>query len=302
MKARVVLLYNNKAPERSNFRNSNGISWYIGTEEIKILFDVGWKGSTLLHNMEQIGISPDDIDILILSHAHIDHTGALPDFLEARTTSTPLLVIAHPAILEPKRAARILNIGLPEIETELKEKTRLHLTDSPYAIGPYIFTTGEISERGEKDGTGWVMQHQTDGRWSTDPILDDLSLVLSTKKGLILICGCCHAGLLNTCNHVNEMVHSRIIHVLGGTHTRSFSSDEMEYIADKLELEYGLPRLSLGHCVGRKQLQYLSGRFGSDNVDELEVGTEFIFELSAPDPFELEAFTLGRHGKTKIRQ
>ncbi len=288
MNARLVVLYNNKAPANSPFKSSNGLSWYLEFEDQHILFDLGLKGSTLLHNMEQIGISPDDIDILVLSHAHIDHTGALPDFLKARTTAKKLLVIAHPSVLEPKRAARLLNIGLPDLDLELKQRVRLQMTDAPYAINPFVFTTGEISDRSEKDGTGWVMQHLFDGHWSTDPILDDQSIVLSTKKGLIVICGCCHAGLINTCNHVKNMVHSRIIHVLGGTHTRSFSRDQMEYIGDKLELELELPNLSLGHCVGRKQLQYLKDRFGTKLVGELEVGDEFTFELSVPDPMVMQ--------------
>jgi 7,8-dihydropterin-6-yl-methyl-4-(beta-D-ribofuranosyl)aminobenzene 5'-phosphate synthase len=288
MKARAVVLYNNKAPPESEFKGSNGLSWFIELEDQNIMLDVGYKGSILIHNMEQLGLHPDDIDTLILSHAHIDHTGALTEFLEARSPSKTLKIIAHPSILEPKRAFRLLNIGLPNLDESLKKRTNLQLTSAPYAINPFVFTTGEIFDRTEKDGTGWVMQHFSNDTWTVDPILDDLSLVLSTKEGMITICGCCHAGLINTCNHVSSMVQSKITHILGGTHTRSFTSSEMEYIADRLELDYEIPRLSLGHCVGRKQFQYLQGRFGSKLVDEIRVGSEYKFTLSAPDPVEMD--------------
>ena len=288
MIARAIVLYNNKAQSESNYKRSNGLSWFIELESQNIMLDVGWNGSVLLHNMKQAGVHPNDVDILIFSHAHIDHTGAFADFLSARTTSEKLTVIAHPSILEPKRAFRMLNIGFPEIDKHLKKKVNMKLTSAPFAINPFVFTTGEITNRIEKDGTGWVMQHRHNDHWSTDPILDDQSLVLSTKKGMIVICGCCHAGLLNTCEHVRNMVHSKIVHILGGTHTRSFSTTEMEYISDKLELEYEIPKLSLGHCVGHKQFKFLQERFGSPIVDEIQVGSEFQFELSAPDPLEIK--------------
>ena len=62
----------------------------------------------------------------------------------------------------------------------------------------------------------------------------------------------------------------------------------MEYISDKLELEYEMPHMSLGHCVGHKQYKFLQSRFGSTIVDEIQVGSEFQFELSAPDTVELK--------------
>jgi 7,8-dihydropterin-6-yl-methyl-4-(beta-D-ribofuranosyl)aminobenzene 5'-phosphate synthase len=175
----------------------------------------------------------------------------------------------------------LINIGLPTLENNLGKTVSFILDDYPIAINPYLHTTGEIRERLDKDGTGWVMQHCVNGKWEKDPILDDMSLVLETPQGLVLICGCCHAGLLNTLAHVKKNFDQKVIHVLGGTHMRSFPKEELEYVAKVLEHTYGLPKLSLGHCTGRKQIKWLRERFGSEIVEPIYVGSEFRFKARA---------------------
>ncbi|MGY5854704.1 MAG: MBL fold metallo-hydrolase [Candidatus Thorarchaeota archaeon] len=277
MRVRIVALYNNEPLPNSRFSGSNGLSWFLDFGDQRILFDVGYKGRTLLHNMRQIGIHPDDIDTVVLSHAHIDHTGSLPSLLQARTIETPLTVIAHPSVMERKKAARLLNIGLPKLNSRLSRRVKWVLERNLYQINHYLHTTGEISIRDEKDGTGRIMLHQTDNGWEQDPILDDMSLVLETDEGLVLICGCCHAGLLNTCAHVRGTFGREIVYIMGGTHMRSFSEEELSHVAGVLESEYNTPRMSLGHCTGRKQVRWLQDRFGPEKVINLYAGQEYAF-------------------------
>jgi 7,8-dihydropterin-6-yl-methyl-4-(beta-D-ribofuranosyl)aminobenzene 5'-phosphate synthase len=281
MQVRIIALYEDTLEPGSTLKASRGMSWYIEFENQRILFDTGMCGKILLYNMNKLNLHPNDINKIVLSHAHIDHTGGLLEFLKCRTASNTLPIIAHPDVVEKKRAARLFDIGLPKISHDLGKQVSFLLDDRPYAINPYLCTTGEITERLDKDGTGWVMQHCVNGKWEKDPILDDLSLVLETPKGLILICGCCHAGLLNTLAHVKETFGKDVIQVLGGTHMRSFPKEEMEYIAKVLEHTYGLPKLCLGHCTGRKQTKWLMDKFGSDIVEPIHVGSEFQYVTRA---------------------
>jgi 7,8-dihydropterin-6-yl-methyl-4-(beta-D-ribofuranosyl)aminobenzene 5'-phosphate synthase len=281
LQARVLAVYEDKSPPSGELKASRGMSWYIEFENQRILFDVGMRGKVLLHNLNELLIHPDDIDILVLSHAHMDHSGGLPDFLRKRTRKDLLPIIAHPDIVETKRAARLIDIGLPKLDNGLSKCVSFMLDERPIAINPFLHSTGEIRDRLDKDGTGWVMQHRVNGKWEKDPIYDDLSLVLETPQGLVLICGCCHAGLLNTLAHVKRTFGQDIIQVLGGTHMRSFPKEELEYIAKVLEHTYGLPKLRLGHCTGRKQIDWLTRRFGPEIVEPLHVGSEFKFEVRA---------------------
>jgi len=190
MEVRVISVYNDEVLPDSGLQGSRGISWYIELPEKGVLFDTGMKGEVLLRNLSQLGLHPDGIDTVILSHAHNDHTGGLAALLAARTKETPVVIIAHPAVLESKRAARLMDIGMPELDLYLQERVVFRLSFDPVAIADCLYTTGEIACRSEKDGTGWIMQHFNEGEWKQDPILDDLSLILRTKEGLVLICGC----------------------------------------------------------------------------------------------------------------
>ena len=119
-------------------------------------------------------------------------------------------------------------------------------------------------------------------------MLDDQSLVLDTTEGLVLITGCCHAGLLNTMEHVQKMINKPFKAIIGGTHMVRFSKEEVEQVADVLEKEYGLPDLYLNHCTDNLPIplikktpvtKILKKRFGENKVKTCSVGTEFIFEI-----------------------
>lgn len=281
MQVRIVAVYEDRSSPNKELKAARGMSWFFEFENQRILFDTGMRGNILLKNLNELMIHPDDIDKVVLSHAHMDHTGGLPEFLRNRTRKDILPIIAHPDIAEPKRAARLIDIGLPKLENDIGRRVSFLLSDRPVAVNPFLHTTGEIRDRLDKDGTGWVMQHCVNGKWKKDPIHDDISLVLETSDGLVLICGCCHAGLLNTLAHVKRTFGQEIIQVLGGTHMRSFPKEELEYIARVLEHTYNKPKLRLGHCTGRKQIDWLIRRFGPEIVEPIHVGSEFQFKARA---------------------
>ena len=139
MKVRVLALYEDNKDPSGKMKSARGMSWLLEFEDQRILFDVGMRGRILLHNLECLGLHPDDIDVLVLSHAHMDHTGGLPDFLRERSETKPIQIIAHPAILEKKRAARLKSIGLPNLDSELRRKIVLGFTNETFPINPFLF-------------------------------------------------------------------------------------------------------------------------------------------------------------------
>lgn len=120
-------------------------------------------------------------------------------------------------------------------------------------ILPKLSTTGEIpvAERPEKPGIAKGAFHEADGRREWDPILDDISLILQAKDGLVLIAGCCHAGLLNTCKRATELFITKIQAIVGGTHMLEYSKEDVEHVGDVLENAYGTPELHLNHCTDK---------------------------------------------------
>jgi len=197
-----------------------------------------------MHNMKRLEINVDEIDKLVLSHGHRDHTGGLDVFLKARTAAKPMPIIAHPSVLE-HRSAKIwifhIPIGLSDLSRELAEKTEMQLTKEPVEVLPKLSTTGEISivERPEKPGIATNIFHKVDGQHKWDPAIDDLSLVLQTRDSLVIITGCCHAGLLNTCAKAMRLFDDNIKAVIGGTHMMEYSEEDVKHVGDVLENLYG---------------------------------------------------------------
>jgi 7,8-dihydropterin-6-yl-methyl-4-(beta-D-ribofuranosyl)aminobenzene 5'-phosphate synthase len=213
--AKIVNVYNNVAPPDRNLRGGHGSSYSITIDGREILFDVGWRGRKLMHNIHVLGIDVDKIERLVLSHGHRDHTDGLAHFLKARTTNTRLPIVAHPDAIEPKSMKLSIfriRLGLPKLSTKLAEKTEFQLTKDSVEVLPKLFTTGEIPvvERPEKPGIVSGAFHKVDGKHVWDPVVDDLSLVLQVKDGLVIVTGCCHAGLLNTCAKATQLFGQKI--------------------------------------------------------------------------------------------
>jgi len=281
---RILNVYNNEALPAKDLKSGHGASYHITNGDKEILFDVGWKDNKLMHNIHALGINVDKIDKLVFSHGHRDHADGLVSFLEARTAATPIPVIAHPDALEAK-SARIwifnIRLGLPKLGQELAKKVEFQLTKDSVEVLPKLFTTGEIpiAERPEKPGIVSGAFHKVDGRREWDPVVDDLSLVLQAKDGLVIVTGCCHAGLLNTCAKAIRLFGQRIKAIIGGTHMLEYSREDVEHVGDALENLYGTPELYLNHCTGKKAIEQLRSRFESDVVYDCFVGTELTFEI-----------------------
>lgn len=283
MDVKIVNIYNNEALPTKGLESGHGESFHITTGDQEILFDSGWKGKKLMHNMNKLGINPNKIDKLVFSHGHSDHTGGLPAFLKARTVSTPIPIIAHPAFLEPKSVKMLIfhfPMGFPKLSEKFKEKVEFQLTKNPVEVLPKLSTVGEITivERQEKPGIEKRVFHKVDGQRKWDPVIDDLSLVLQTKDGLVLITGCCHAGLLNACAKATKLFNDKIKAILGGTHMVNYSREDVEHVGDVLENLYGTPELHLNHCTGKEAIEQLRKRFGSEIVHDCHVGTELVYQ------------------------
>lgn len=294
MKVVVKNVYSNEGFTSKNLKGDHGQSFYIEIDNNAILIDTGTKGKILLQNMYELGISPDTIDKIFLTHGHYDHTLGLSGLLDAINPANPIPIIGHPGILE-KKIAKIAfikkNIGFPELTEEQKNKIDLQLTLEPVELVNGLTTTGEISIRPYRDGSEKSALHYKDDEFVADPVIDDQSVVLDTKEGLVLVTGCCHAGLLNTLAHVKRMKNKPFKTIIGGTHMVRFSQKEVSEVADVLEQEYGAPDLYLNHCTDNlpkplslvvkktKATELLRERFGNEKVKDCPVGTKLTFKI-----------------------
>ena len=292
MKAQILNLYSNEKESGSILKNDHGQSFLISIGDEQILFDLGEKSHLLLHNMAELKIHPDEITKLVLSHGHRDHTGGLPGFLDNRLKKEMVPLFAHPDFREEKIAKIAffkMPLGCPDLTQEQENKLDIQLSKEPQQIAPYLKTTGEITGRNEKDGVEQMAMHWEDGKLVVDPILDDLSLVLSTREGEVIIAGCAHSGILNICNYVKKSTGGKIIAIIGGTHMVRYTPQEVIHVANQLKNVYDYPDLYLNHCTDKlpipftkktKTIDILKKRFGQEKVKNCFVGTEITFECN----------------------
>jgi len=175
---------------------------------------------------------------------------------------------------------KLFDIGFSNFDPNLKDKINYVLVKDSYKINDYLYTTGELNAYPYDTPLSKKMVHYNNGKWEKDPIIDDLSLVIKSKDGLVLICGCCHSGLLNVCSYASKVFNTRISTIIGGTHMLFFSKKEIENIAKTLEEEFGKPKLYLNHCTRKKKIKQLEQYFGDNIVQNMSVGTKLIVNLT----------------------
>ncbi len=268
---KVTCLVDNAVKAQSPFWGEHGLSFLIEQDNRRLLFDTGATDSVLLHNLNQVQLSLRDIDAIALSHSHPDHTGGLPQLLMQREA---VPVYAHPDLLRPRyvrRNGETTPKGLPMTADALEKHAELRLDASPREIFPGIWTTGAITERDEPEGRSPHHLVRTEEGWVPDPYLDDMSLVLKTSGGFFVLCGCCHAGLLNTLDHVYSHFGQMPIAVVGGTHLIGASKKQLEHTVERLRA-MGTPKLHLNHCTGPGAFVTLASAF-QGRVNDCPAGT-----------------------------
>jgi 7,8-dihydropterin-6-yl-methyl-4-(beta-D-ribofuranosyl)aminobenzene 5'-phosphate synthase len=272
-------LVDNTAQRSSSYRGEHGVSFLIRTPDGAVLFDTGQSGDVLLHNAAALDVDFSAVQAVALSHAHYDHTGGLPAVIPHLRPGLPLY--ANPDLFRPRYsedadgAARSIGLAMPR--EALTAAFELRLSPDPVAMIPGVWTTGVIANRPLFEGRSTRhFVYGDDGQRSPDPYADDLSLVLQTDEGLVIVCGCCHAGLLNTLAHVRDHFDGPIRAVIGGTHLAAASPADLTLTIEQLENRYDHPTLYLNHCSGERAIAALAGAF-PDRVNPCPAGTQLAF-------------------------
>ncbi len=190
-----------------------GFSCLVETKDKTLLFDTGADSETLLYNMEKLKIKPEDVDIIVLSHIHQDHIGGLSGFLEKNSNVIVYLPESFPANFKNDIKAR---------------KARVIEVNNATRIIEGVYSTGQL-------GT----------------FIKEQSLLIATEKGLVIITGCAHPGIVNIIEKAKQLTNQDIYLVIGGFHLSSARDSKLREIINsfrKLEVEKVAPC----HCSGNR--------------------------------------------------
>ncbi len=265
MATTLTVITENTVPAKAGgLYAEHGFALFLDRPESKILFDPGPAGIATLNNAPRLGIDLRAADGMVLSHGHMDHTGALPGVLRVMAKRVP--VYAHPDVFTDRYAKlgeRMIYVGLPfKREALVGMGAAFDLSTDFREIVPGVYLSGEIPRRRTFETGDAELFVKQDGEFLRDPLKDDQSLAVETAEGLGLILGCCHSGLINTIDHFQSRLPGKPIHtVMGGTHLEFAPAEQLRETIGILK-GLGLKRLGLSHCTGLRAGARLAQELG----------------------------------------
>jgi 7,8-dihydropterin-6-yl-methyl-4-(beta-D-ribofuranosyl)aminobenzene 5'-phosphate synthase len=263
MEVKITTLAENTA--ELGFLAEWGLSMLVEADGVKVLFDTG-AGNAAVHNAALMDIDFATVDKIVISHGHHDHTGGLREVL-ARMNK-PVEIIAHPDIWAAKYGKWGKHeehyAGMP-FRRELLENlgARFNLTASPVKITPRFMTTGEIPMITDYEVIDSGLFDKDTGEMLPDELKDDLSMVIDTDFGLVVILGCAHRGIVNTIRQAQKVTGKPEVYcAIGGTHLLNADIGRWALTAGDLK-EIGVQHLGVSHCTGFEASSYLAQEFGN---------------------------------------
>jgi 7,8-dihydropterin-6-yl-methyl-4-(beta-D-ribofuranosyl)aminobenzene 5'-phosphate synthase len=251
VKFRITILCDNSVGPISGTLGEHGFSALIEPSQGEsLLFDTG-QGLTLLHNARRMNKDLSAVGNVVLSHGHYDHSGGLLPLL---TEHGPKQIYAHPGVFTPrfrlKDTGECYQIGIPHNRDQLEVTGGVfHLSEDFREIAPGMYLTGNVPRSTTFETGDQGLYCDCTGQ-DLDATPDDQSLILETERGLVVILGCCHAGLVNTLEHVAYSIGRRDIYaVIGGTHLGFCGQNQLEMTISALK-NWGVQKVAASHCTG----------------------------------------------------
>nr|WP_321023022.1 MBL fold metallo-hydrolase [Clostridium neonatale] len=192
------------------------VSYYIEDEDVKLLLDVGYS-DIFLKNASKMNIDLSELDSIIISHGHDDHTLGLKYYFN-QNYNDDISLIAHPDAFYYKMYDD-LKICSPYSKDEISEKCALILSRTPIKISKNITFLGEIPSSNTFEKRKIIGKTLINNKFVDDYVLDDSALVYKNDKGIYIITGCSHSGICNICEYAKNICNDdRIIGIIGGFH------------------------------------------------------------------------------------
>ncbi|MGM0445857.1 MAG: MBL fold metallo-hydrolase [Bacillota bacterium] len=274
----TVLVDNNTSIDKY-FKGEAGLSYYIKEGDTNILFDVGYS-DIFIGNSHKMNVSIKDVDYLVLSHGHIDHTGGLDPLIKYYSETLEKKedypkIIAHPDCFESKYYKDNTSIGINISKGLLNNLFDIQETIGPVWITDKLVYMGEIRRDNDFEAQkplgyiNWIDEN------SKDYLFDDTALAYISKEGLVIITGCSHSGICNIVEQAKQVTKiDNVVDIIGGLHLRNPDQDKMEKTKKYIK-DLNLKKLHACHCtdlLSKAELSKVS------NLKEVGVGMKISYE------------------------
>ncbi len=249
--------------------------------ERRVLFDTGMTPDGAAENMRRLGLSLDEIEAIILSHGHFDHTIGLDGLTRALRGKRPPIIV-HPDVWTHRRIAIPGRepYGLPVTSKSALQEAGFEIIENrepSLLLGGVLLVTGEVERTTEFEQGFPIHQADRDGEWQPDPLIpDDQSAVLNVRdKGLVVLTGCGHAGVVNIVRYARKLTGvDRVYAVIGGFHLNGPLFEPIIPATCEALAELAPEVIVPAHCTGWRATHALAATF-PDAFIQNSVGTRY---------------------------
>lgn len=244
-----------------NLKSQHGLSFLVTDDNIKILFDTA-QNQDFICNAIAMNESLKDIDYVVLSHGHYDHTGGLESFL--RINKKAKIIMSKYAVEDKysNSTGEIRDIGFELRDRYQEFENEFIFIDDYYKISDNIEIYSNIEMKNDFESTEKRLFVKRENEYIKDNFDDEIYMVIKKKEKLNLITGCAHRGIVNILNGISEITGVKEYGaVIGGIHTKGNGRERAEKTAEEL-IKIGADKYYLNHCTGVEEYTILKGIIG----------------------------------------
>ncbi len=274
---RVTALMENNPSEHKLLKNEHGLSFYIETPDIRLLFDCGGSENTI-YNAHRLGISLKKLDAVVISHSHYDHAAGYRSLIEAGLGSDVLYT--GPNFFEKKYATdgvkyTDLSAGF-DLQFLHDHKINNVITSGLTKLSKHIYVISGFVRKYDFEKIQDRFVRLTKNGFIKDDFIDEQSLVIEHDNNLIVFVGCSHPGILNMLTHIHNVFEKPIEAVYGGTHLVEADEERIQQTLSVLT-ELGVTTCGFCHCTG-KFAEDIAKKYGGIFTCHLACGDTIFFK------------------------
>ncbi|GKX27885.1 MBL fold hydrolase [Vallitalea longa] len=278
MKFTITTLIENSKGEHLGLINEHGISFLIEMDNKKILFDTGQSGD-FIKNAATLGKDLNDIDTVILSHGHYDHTGGFRKLVENVTSDFRLYVHNNAFIKKysyDNTHYKFLGNSFTKDFISENNIESHYVTEDILEVhkGIYIISNFERVTPYEKTNPRFYLENGDEH--ILDHFNDEIMLAIDTEEGLVVILGCSHPGVINMLKTLIKRTGKKINTIIGGTHLVRADEDRINETINAFK-SMDIKKLGISHCTGENAMNQLHQAFG-DKYFHNTTGTVLYFD------------------------
>lgn len=275
---KITTLIENNLGNKEDLDTEHGLSVYIEVDGKNILFDTGQSGN-FIDNAEKLDIDLKNLDYVIISHGHYDHSGGLERLIKDINPDIELY-LGHGFF--NKKYSLIGDddydyIGNPFDESFLKDNNipTKYINEDIFNITENLLVFTNFNRDEEYENTNQTMYLKEDGEYKKDMFLEEVSLGLKTNKGLFVIVGCAHPGIVNILDTIIQRTNMDIHGLIGGIHLIKEDEEKINKIIQYLK-EKDIKLVGACHCTGKQGETMLSQQL-EENFINNNTGTKILF-------------------------